>query len=148
MQDLPPAEQMAAPIDSLTAIQQRLKAKGETYWAEQVAIQALGAQAWLHHAARRNDSALGTMREAADREDATEKNAVTPGPLAPARELLGDMLLTLGRPGESLAEYRAALARDPNRYRSLDGAMRAAAVAGDKATSAKYAQDLAKLTKP
>ena len=73
---------------------------------------------------------------------------MTPGPLAPARELLGDMLLTLGRPGESLAEYRAALARDPNRYRSLDGAMRAAAVAGDKATSAKYAQDLAKLTKP
>ena len=38
------------------------------------------------------------MRAAADREDATEKNAVTPGPLAPARELLGDMLLDNGEP--------------------------------------------------
>ena len=30
------------------------------------------------------------MREAADREDRTEKAAISPGPLAPARELLGE----------------------------------------------------------
>ena len=137
-----------ASIDSLEAIRGRLVATHEAYWAEQVAIQRIGASAWLDLARGRRDTALGEMREAAEREDATEKAAVTPGPLAPARELLGDMLLTLGRGGESLAEYRAALARDPNRYRSLEGAMRAAAVAGDKATSARYAQDLAKLTKP
>ena len=41
------------------------------------------------------------MREAATREDATEKSAVTPGPLAPARELLGDMLMELKRPAEA-----------------------------------------------
>ena len=36
------------------------------------------------------------MRAAAAAEDATEKAAVTPGPLAPARELLGEMLLETG----------------------------------------------------
>jgi tetratricopeptide (TPR) repeat protein len=137
-----------ASIDSLEAIRGRLVASRETYWAEQVAIQRIAASAWLDLARGRRDTALGEMREAAGREDATEKAAVTPGPLAPARELLGDMLLALGRPGEALAEYRAALARDPNRYRSLDGAMRAAAVAGDKAASATYAQELSRLTKP
>jgi len=31
------------------------------------------------------------MKSAAELEDGTEKSAVTPGPLAPARELLGEM---------------------------------------------------------
>jgi len=59
------------------------------------------------------------MREAARREDATEKNAVTPGPLAPARELLGDMLMELNRPAEAAAEYRATLEKEPNRRHAL-----------------------------
>jgi len=52
-------------------------------------------------------------------EDATEKSAVTPGPLAPARELLGDMLVALNRPGEASAEYRATLQKEPNRRHAL-----------------------------
>ena len=87
------------------------------------------------------------MREAARREDATEKNAVTPGPLAPARELLGDMLLELGRSREALVEYRATLTREPNRYHTLDGAMRAAAAAGDAKARQSYAAQLARLIK-
>ena len=58
------------------------------------------------------------MREAATREDATEKSAVTPGPLAPARELLGDMLVVLDKPDEARAEYAAALKKEPNRRHS------------------------------
>ena len=106
-------------IDSLTSIQLRLTAKGEGFWAEQVAIQGLEARAWLALAERRHDEALALMREAAVREDATEKNAVTPGPLAPARELLGDMLTELRRPAEARAEYAATLAKEPNRRHSL-----------------------------
>jgi len=102
-------------IDSLASIQQRLSAKGEPYWAEQVAIQHLAAQAWLDLAEHRQNEALMHMREAATREDATEKSAVTPGPLAPARELLGDMLVELNRPAEAKAEYRATLLKEPNR---------------------------------
>jgi hypothetical protein len=133
-------------IDSLGALQARLVAARESYWAEQVAIQQLGARAWLELGARRPDSALALMREAARREDATEKSAVSPGPLLPARELLGDMLLELGRPREALAEYRATIAREPNRYRALDGAERAARQAGDTKASAAYATALARLT--
>lgn len=102
-------------IDSLASIQQRLSAKNEAYWAEQVAIQHLAAQAWLDLAEKRVEEALTRMREAATREDATEKAATTPGPLKPARELLGDMLMELKRPHEAIAEYRATLRKEPNR---------------------------------
>ncbi|MHB1297367.1 MAG: hypothetical protein ACYC0B_02460 [Gemmatimonadaceae bacterium] len=135
-------------VDSLAAFEERLLASGEAYWAEQVAIQRLGADAWLDLAAGRRDDALTKMREAAGREDATEKAAVTPGPLAPARELLGDMLMSLGRPAESLVEYRATLQREPNRYRALHGASAAAAAAGDSVAAASYAQQLERLTRP
>ena len=90
----------------------------ESYWAEQVSIQHLAASAWLDLARHRDSSAVGAMREAAASEDATEKSAVSPGPLAPSRELLGDMLLVLGRPDEALAEYRATLKKEPNRRHS------------------------------
>jgi hypothetical protein len=124
----------------------RLKQVAEPYWAEQVHIQRLGAQAWLDLAEGRDADALAHMREAADREDATEKSAVTPGPLAPARELLGDMLMELHRPSEALVAYRGTLTKEPNRYRALDGARRAAVAAGDTRAAATYASQLARLT--
>jgi hypothetical protein len=133
-------------IDSLAAIRDRLAAKGEAYWSEQVAIQHLAAQAWLDLAEKRRDVALTHMRQAATREDATDKNAVTPGPLAPAHELLGDMLMELNRPADALIEYRAALVKEPNRYRALSGAARSAAAAGDRTTAASYRAKLKALT--
>jgi tetratricopeptide (TPR) repeat protein len=133
-------------VDSLSAIHRRLLARGEAYWAEQVEIQRLGARAWLSLAAGRPAEALDTMRAAAAREDATEKSAVTPGPLAPARELLGDMLLRVGRPDAALAEYRRTLATEPKRMRALGGAWRAAAASGDRAAAAGYAAELGALT--
>ena len=133
-------------VDSLAAIERRLLARNEAYWAQQVRIQRLGAQAWLDLAAGNQSDALARMAEAAALEDATEKNAVTPGPLAPARELLGDMLMELRRPGDALAEYRRTLSKEPGRYRALDGARRAAAAAGADAEAAKYAREIARLT--
>ena len=136
-----------ASVDSLAAIAQRLAASNEPYWAEQVQIQRLGAQAWLDLAEGRESDAVAHMTEAANREDATDKNAVTPGPLAPARELLGDMFMELHRPNEALAAYRATLTKEPNRYRALDGAHRAAVAAGDRRAAADYAGQLARLTR-
>lgn len=123
-------------IDSLESISSRLAAHDEPYWSEQVAIQKIGAQAWLDLAEGHTDSALAKMKEAVKREDATEKNAVTPGPLAPARELYGDMLMQLHKPAEALAQYQKTLIKEPNRYRSLAGGMRAASAAGDRKTEA------------
>jgi predicted negative regulator of RcsB-dependent stress response len=135
-----------ASVDSLAALRDRLSAQSEAYWTEQVEIQRLGASAWLELSNNRNEQALALMREAAAREDATEKAAVTPGPLAPARELLGDMLLELGRPAEALAEYRSALTREPNRYWTLEGARKAAAAAGDGEAAAEFERLLKELT--
>lgn len=135
-----------ASVDSLRASRERLLARGEAYSAEEVAIQTLAAQAWVALAEGRRADALAHMREAATREDATEKSGISPGPLAPARELLGDMLRELRRPGEALAEYRRTLAKEPGRFRALDGARRAALEAGDRAAAARYAADLRALT--
>ena len=141
-------ERARAAVDSLKAIHTRLAATREAYWTEQVAIQHLSASAWLEMARGRADSAESLMRQAATREDATEKAAVTPGPLAPAREQLADMLFERKRYADALAEYRAALKREPNRYRLLRGAMRAAAAVGDTVAEAEYRRQLARLTQP
>ena len=78
------------------------------------------------------------MRAAADAEDRTEKSAVTPGPLAPAREQLAEMLLASGAAREALREFEATLVKEPNRFRALSGAARAAAEAGDAATATRH----------
>ena len=106
-------------IDSLGSIQQRLISKGEAYLTEQVAIQQLEARAWLELADKNENDALAHLREAAAREDATEKSAFSPGPLKPAREQLGDMLTQLHRSVEAKAEYEAVLKKEPNRRHSL-----------------------------
>jgi hypothetical protein len=136
------ADAAAAELQTLS---ERLSQAGETYWAEQVAIQRLGASAWRALAAGNPEEALSTMRTAAAREDATEKSAVTPGPLAPARELLGEMLLLLKQPKDALAEFEATLAKEPNRFRALSGAMTAALQSGDRARARKYAQQLVRI---
>ncbi len=129
-------------IDALRKLSDQLAAAKENYWSEQVAIQALDASAWLALAEGREADALKSMRDAADREDRSEKNAITPGPLAPARELLGDMLLQLKRPKEALAEFQKTLAKEPNRFRALAGATDAALAAGDRAAARRYAEQL------
>jgi hypothetical protein len=141
------AAKARASIDSLRSLRDRLARSGESYWADQVEISRLGAAAWLALAEHRNEDALTGMRDAATREDATEKSAVTPGPLAPARELLGDMLLELNQPAQALAAYRATLGKEPNRFRALFGAMRAASLAGDREGASGYMEQLRKVCK-
>jgi hypothetical protein len=133
-----------ASIAALETISNDLAKSGEAYWAEQVAIQHDGAAAFLLLAEGKGD-ALAAMRAAAAREDATDKNAVTPGPLAPARELLGDMLLDLKQPTAALVEFRAVMIKEPNRFRAVYGAAKSAADAGDQATAKTHYQQLLKI---
>jgi hypothetical protein len=132
--------------DSLGAIHDQLLAAGDTYWTEQVAIQGLEARAALRFAEGRREEAMVSIREAVAREDATEKSSVTPGPLVPAHELYGDMLMEAKQPADALREYRSSMAKEPNRYRSLYGAMTAARATGDRAAAADYEKQIAKLT--
>jgi hypothetical protein len=131
-------------LDALDRIGGRLGAAGETYWAEQVAIQRRGVAAWLAWAEGRKGAALAEMRAAAEREDGTEKNAITPGPIAPAREMLGEMLLEAHEPARALEEFAATLRKEPDRFRALAGAASAAARSGDRGTAARHYARLAK----
>ncbi|MEO6238291.1 MAG: hypothetical protein ABIQ52_14935, partial [Vicinamibacterales bacterium] len=137
--DVPAAR---AAVEELQRCLDRTVAARETYWVEQVTIEKLAANAWVALAEDRAADALALMREAADREDRTEKAAISPGPLAPARELLGEMLLELKQPKEALAAFQKTIAKEPNRFRAVAGAMRAASAAGDDPAARKYAGQL------
>ncbi|MBI2002613.1 MAG: hypothetical protein HYT85_09320 [candidate division NC10 bacterium] len=118
-------------IDRLETLRDALTAAKQGYWAEQAEIQRQVASAWMARAEGKNEEALRLMRAAADREDATEKHPVTPGPIVPARELLGEMLLELGNPGQALKEFEASHRVEPNRLKGLYGAAKAAELSGD-----------------
>jgi tetratricopeptide (TPR) repeat protein len=132
-------------IASLQKIQLQLTQAKEGYWAEQTEIQRRSASAWLAFAERRQADALAEMRAAAALEDRTEKSAVTPGPLAPARELLGEMLLELKEPAQARIEFEATLKKEPNRFRAVYGAARAAALTGDRVAARRYYDQLLKI---
>jgi tetratricopeptide (TPR) repeat protein len=102
------------------------------------------ANAWALYADGKYDDALKAMSTAADAEDKTEKSPVTPGSLAPARELYGSMLLERGQAKEALTAFEATKAKEPNRFNGYAGAAQAARALGDTATAkANYEKLLA-----
>jgi hypothetical protein len=129
---------------SLKGIRERLAASGENYWALQVEIEEHEVRAWAMMAESKKQEARHEMESAADLEDGTEKSAVTPGPLAPARELLGELLLTTDQPALALDQFETTLKREPGRFRSLYGAGRAAQLAGRSDLSQQYFRELVK----
>ena len=141
------AEAATQGAEHLRAAQRTLADAGNAYWAAEVGVQATTAAAWAAYARGDKVAALTAMRDSADREDKQEKHIVTPGRILPARELLGDMLLEAGQPAAALTEYEASFVRDPNRFRGLYGAARAADAAGDRNKAAAYSRKLLELAK-
>ncbi len=135
-----------ADVARLAELGEKLRAAKDAYWADQVDIQRRAAAAWVLEAEGDAAEALKTLRAAADAEDRTEKSPVTPGPLLPARELLGQMLLARGAADEALAAFEATLAKEPNRLGATAGAAKAADQAGDRAKARKYRAAAVELT--
>jgi hypothetical protein len=131
-----------ADIEQLTALRDKLAAINDEYWREQVDIQRRVALAWVAFAEGRRNEAIVQLRAAADSEDATDKSAISPGPLAPARELLGEMLLEAGNPTEALVAFEATMAKEPGRFRGAYGAARSAEAAGDRPRARQHYQML------
>ncbi len=71
---------------------------------------------------------------------------MTPGALFPSREMLGDLLLDLGRASEALAEFERSNKSERNRFLGLYGAARASQQAGDQAKAREYYTQLLTLT--
>jgi tetratricopeptide (TPR) repeat protein len=125
----------AARVDAakLAEIRDKLREAKNDYWAGQVDVQEQVASAWILYADGKYDDALKAMSTAAEAEDKTEKAPVTPGPLAPARELYGFMLLERGMAREALTAFEATMAKEPNRFNGYVGAAKAAQALGDTA---------------
>ena len=66
------------------------------------------------------------MQSAVELEETMDKDAVTPGAVMPAREMLAELYSLENKPKESLAEYEAVLKVAPNRFSAVYGAARAA----------------------
>jgi hypothetical protein len=125
-------------IKRLTTLRDAAANAKLAYWADQIDIQAEVVRGLATIADGKRDEGLAILRKAADREDATTKHAVTPGPLLPAREVLAQMTLESGQAAQALREYETVLEKEPNRYRAYAGAAQAAVRAGDQKKAAYY----------
>jgi tetratricopeptide (TPR) repeat protein len=102
----------------------------------------LAVMAWIAYAEGDRDKAAKLMRAAADGEDGSVKHVAMENRLYPMRELLGELLLELGQAGPALRELEAALKENPNRYRGVYGAARAAAASGERVKAVAYYEKL------
>ncbi|HKO04302.1 MAG TPA: hypothetical protein VJW51_06120 [Candidatus Acidoferrales bacterium] len=127
-----------AEVQTLRQLEEELRTSARSYWASQVHIQVLEASAWMAHANGKAAEAEAFLRDAAEREDSLEKLPVTPGPIVPAREQLGDLLLESGRPEQALVEFESSLLLSPGRRGALEGALQAAELAKDETKARKY----------
>jgi len=116
------------------------------YWVEQIGIQMDVVRAFTTFKTGQAEAGIAGLQKAADREDASEKHAVTPGPLLPARELYAGALLERGDAAGALREFEAVLRKEPNRLRSMAGATVAAERAGDAAKSRDYGDKVTRQT--
>ena len=125
-------------VERLAALRDALTQTKNGYWADQVEVQRRAAAGFVARAKGNPNEALILLRSAAELESSADKHPVTPAAVVPARELLGDVLLEMNKPVEALKEYEATLVAEPNRFRSLYGAGRAAERAGDAAKARNF----------
>jgi hypothetical protein len=128
----------SADITQLDACEAQSRALGDAYWAAQIGVLSKEAKAWSASASGRPGDAVALLRAAADAEDALEKLPVTPGPIVPAREQLGRLLLDLHRPNDALEALTQALKDAPRRRAALEAAAHAAEDVGDRAKAESF----------
>ena len=136
-----------ADIAKLKEQREGLEKANQSYWAEQVEVQILGAQAWVAYGQGNKDEALRFMNAAADLEDGSAKHVAMENRLYPMRELLADMQMQQGEPAAALKTYETSMRATPMRLRGFYGAAKAAEAAGDKKKAAMYFSQLARLTR-
>jgi tetratricopeptide (TPR) repeat protein len=136
-----------AELTAIDALRERLIAGKDPYWPEQLQIMRNAGEAWMHFAQGRRDAAITQMSATADAEDATDKSPISPGPLAPAREQLGYMLLEAGQAKAALAAFDAVMKKEPNRFLAIYGAAQASEVLKQTAAAQQYYRQLTTMCK-
>jgi tetratricopeptide (TPR) repeat protein len=132
-------------IQAMQELRAALEKSNQSYWADRTEEQMLAVSGWVAFAEGSRDEALKFMRGAADNEDASVKHVAMENRLYPMRELLGELLLQQGQAPAALREFEAAIKENPNRYRGLYGAARAAEMAGDRPKAVGYYEKLVAL---
>ncbi len=117
------------------------------YWAEEIDVQAGVLRGMALCAESKRPECLEVLRAAAAREDASEKHAVTPGRLVPAREVLAYATLDSGDTAAALREFESVLEQEPNRLAAFAGAADAAQRAGEPVKAKEYSAKVVELTK-
>jgi tetratricopeptide (TPR) repeat protein len=112
--------------ETLRHIEEQLRTSGNNYWATQVNIMRREVSAWLAQTENKPDAAAVILRNAADDEDGIEKRPATPGPIIPAREQLGELLLQQGDLASASKAFETALVNAPGRRGALLGVTQAA----------------------
>src|SRR6516162_4986958 len=125
-------------IGHLDDIETKLTAAKNDYWADQTRIQKEAAAAWVAFPDGQRDAAITAMRQAADLDDASEKNVAMENKLVPIRVLLGELYMQAGMPREALLELEASDRAMPNRFRIVAGAARAARDSGSVDAAKRY----------
>jgi Tfp pilus assembly protein PilF len=82
------------------------------------------------------------MKQAIKFEEEMGAPSGPPTLIKPAHELFGEILLRAGKPEAAAEQFKVSLLRQPNRARSLLGAARAAARAGNQSAAASAYQKL------
>jgi tetratricopeptide (TPR) repeat protein len=136
-----------AEITALAALRDQMITAKDPYWPTQIDIQRRIAEAWMQFAQGQRNAGVVMLSAAADDEDATDKSPISPGPLAPARELLGYMLLEDGDAKAALTAFEAVLKKEPNRFLALYGAGQAAEALRNSAKVKLYYGQLATMCK-
>jgi tetratricopeptide (TPR) repeat protein len=116
----------------LRELEDQLHTSGNDYWATQVGILRREVMAWSAQSEKKPEDAAALLRTSADDEDAIEKLPVTPGPIVPAREQLGYLLLEQGQAALALKEFQVALANAPGRRGAMQGAAQADQLSSQK----------------
>ena len=138
------AQQAQANLAQYDSLMEQVKHGKRAYYAESTGSRIVRVEmlAWIAYAQGDTTAALKNMRDSADLQDKVGQGEVD----IPAREMLADILLELGRPQEALVEYKQALILSPKRFNGLYNAGLAAEAAGDKAQAADYFAALLKST--
>jgi len=134
-----------AEISRLDEIEAKLTAANNDYWAGQTRIQKQAAMAWAMFSEAQRDEAIAAMRQAADLDDASEKNVAMENKLVPIRALLGELYLAAGMDKEALVEFEASDKVMPNRFRIIAGAEAAARAIGSADAAKRYYRALTAL---
>jgi hypothetical protein len=113
-----------------------------TYWSDQIEVQRREVAAWIAQGSGKPEEAAAGQRSAAELEESMDKDAVTPGAILPARELLAQILQLQYRPQDGLKEYETVLKTAPNRFNALWGAACAAESAGNSSAASIYFRKL------